>query len=127
MDNIKGAFERFKDFETPKAKVKVKPTFKVRLNRNHNPITFKDLSDQINVLQRRVAYVTSRLSKLVQTKGERLVEMALESLTVRRGPNPAAATKRENTIQDWDSLFYSLWLEEMALNPGFYSDVKGGS
>jgi hypothetical protein len=43
---------------------KVKPTFKVRINRNHTPVTLKDISDQINALQRSVAYVTSRPSKL---------------------------------------------------------------
>jgi hypothetical protein len=46
-------------------------------------------------------------------------------IVFRRGPT--TATNQENVIQDWDSLLYSLWLKEMALNPGFYSDVKGGS
>jgi hypothetical protein len=27
-------------------------------------------------------------------------------------------------ISDWDSYLYSLWLEKMALNPGFYDDAK---
>jgi hypothetical protein len=46
--------------ETPKAK----PTVRVRINRNRKSDPIKDLSDQINALQRSVAYVISRLSKL---------------------------------------------------------------
>jgi hypothetical protein len=49
--------------ETPVPKAK--PTFKVRIDPNHNnPTTLKDISDQINALQRSVAYVISRLSRL---------------------------------------------------------------
>jgi hypothetical protein len=45
---------------------KGKPTFKVRINPDHNanPTTLKDLSDQINALQRSIAYITYKLSKL---------------------------------------------------------------
>ena len=45
-------------------------------------------------------------------------------LVVKRGPlSQAAATKRENTLQDWDDLLHSLWLQKMALNP-FYQDAR---
>jgi hypothetical protein len=46
--------------ESPKAK----PTVRVRINRNRKSDPIKDLSDQINALQRSVAYITYRLSKL---------------------------------------------------------------
>jgi hypothetical protein len=38
---------------------------------------------------------------------------------------PAAATKKENSLQDWNSFLHSLWLEKMAANPGLFLDAKG--
>ena len=49
-------------------------------------------------------------------------------LVVNRGSN--AATKRENSLEDWGSFLHLLWLEKTALNPvnpEFYSDAKRGS
>jgi hypothetical protein len=53
----------------------------------------------------------------------------MAQLVVRRGPtkNPEAITRKGNTLEGWDSLLHSLWIEKIAANPGFYSDAKGGT
>lgn len=46
----------------------------------------------------------------------------MAQLIVHRGP--AAATKKKNTLQDWDSFLHGIWREKMADNPSLYDDAR---
>jgi hypothetical protein len=47
----------------------------------------------------------------------------MAQLIVKRGPS-AAATRKENKLQDWDDLLHSIHLQKIALNPSFYDDAR---
>jgi hypothetical protein len=71
------------------------------------------------------SYCGDRVLKSDETPRLNLVGR-MSQLVVRRGPNPEAATKERNTLEDLDSFLHSLWIDKIAANPGLYSDAKGG-